>query len=117
MNAATVVTNLIEDGENPKDFVDQSEIYVPTGRPTHRYHFNIGEGTYRCGIAFDIDAGSRREAVAYANQLLQKFFWTAPGRSGSFDLSEGSPNNIRVYVDDEIAATEMDIVDEYELES
>jgi hypothetical protein len=117
MDAADIVSALVEDHENPKDFVDQNEVFVPSNRPTHRYNFNIGEGDYRCGIAFDIDAGSRREAVALANQLLRKFFWTAPSRMGAFDLDSGSENNMRVYVDDDIEATEQDIVDEYPLEN
>jgi hypothetical protein len=117
MDAADIVSALVEDNENPKEFVDQNDVFVPSSRPTHRYSFNIGEGDYRCGIAFDIDAGSRREAVALANQLLRKFFWTAPSRMGAFDLDSGSENNMRVYVDDDIEATEQDIVDEYPLEN
>lgn len=117
MDAADIVRQLVEDDENPKDFVNQNDIFVPSTRPTHRYHFNIGEGDYRCGIAFDIDAGSRQEAVHFANALIQKFFWGAEARQGSFDLDAGSANNLRVYVDDDIEATEQDIVDEYTLEN
>lgn len=116
MSAEELVHELVEDHENPKDFIDKNEIFVKTNKPTHRYLFNIGEGDYRCGIAFEIDAGSRREATHYANELLRKFFWGKEARGGSFDLSPGSENNLRVYVDDDIEATEHDIVDEYPLE-
>jgi hypothetical protein len=114
MNASKIVQNLIEDGENPNDFLSRNaDVHVPTNTPSHRYLFNIGEGDFRCGIAFDIDAGSRSEAVAKANQLVRNFFYQAPGRSGSFDLDAGSETNFRVYVDDDIVVTEQDIVDEY----
>lgn len=117
MNADEIVENLIENDETPKDFIGQREMFVPSNKPTHRYHFNIGESTYRCGIAFDIDAGSRAEAVHFANALIRKFFWGEGARQGSFDLDAGSPNNLRVYVDDDIEATDQDIVDEYPLEN
>jgi len=81
-----------------------------------RYHFNIGEGNYRCGIAFDICAGSSAEAVALANQFLHACFY-AENRGGSIDLrAEGKElagaSNLRVYVDDDMLATDRDIVTE-----
>jgi hypothetical protein len=114
VNATKIVQDLLEAGENPRDFLTRNaDVHVPTENPTHRFHFNIGEGSYRCGIAFEIDAGSRREAVVYANQLLRKFFYERPGNSGSLDINGGPLNNFRVYVDDDLVVTEQDIVDEY----
>lgn len=120
MHATAVVETLIEAAESPKDFLDRhDDLYVPGDQPTSRYHFNIGEGTYRCGIAFDILASSRREAVALANEFLQTFFYRAPGHSGALelagDLPETESKNFRVYVDDEIMAAEADIAGEHEV--
>ncbi len=114
MNAKRIVTKLIEADENPNDFLDRhQDIHVQSETPAFVYHFNIGEGSYRCGISFDINAGSRREAVILANRYIRHFF-----RGGYIDLPAedkeylGSPKGLNVYIDDDFMVTDQDIISE-----
>jgi hypothetical protein len=120
MSAKFVVESLIEESESPSSLPDHWA-KTPGQEPTCRYHFNIGEGDYRSGIAFDILACSRNEAVVLANQFLQSFFYRDPGRGGSLDLLPAGgeiagAESLRVYVDDDLIVTLDDIVTEDLLE-
>jgi hypothetical protein len=116
MNAKTIVLRLIEANEPSSQFLDSKNSRTAQSSRKCRYHFNIGEGNYRCGLAFDIRASSRREAVVLANQFLQAYFYGGDHR-GFLDLpTDGNKiaaaENLRVYVDDEILVTQRDIVTE-----
>lgn len=113
MNASAIVKSLIETGDDPRDFLDRNnDLYAAAGEgPSHEYHFNIGEGSFRCGMSFDITAESRHEAVVLANRFLRNYF-----RLGSVDLptpeSLGNVREFNVYIDDDFEVTEQDIVTE-----
>lgn len=113
MNAKSIVVRLIEAEENPNDFLDRhQDVHVPSDEPAFVYHFNLGEGNYRCGISFNINAGSRREAVILANRYIHHLF-----RLGYVELPDaqehlGSMGGISVYVDDDFEVTDADIVSE-----
>lgn len=118
MDAKDIVRRLIENDEDPKDFIGRNPDIYPKGEATHRYGFNLGEGNYSVGIAFGINASSKQEAVHRANGFIRQFFF---GKSlGSHDLPitelevEGvghvAVEDFRVYIDDDFEVTEEMIV-------
>lgn len=120
MDAKRIVRRMLEDGEAPDEFLGRNPDIYPKGEATHRFGFNLGEGNYSVGIAFKVNASSRQEAVHKANTFIQGYFFNQH-RMGSIDLPDYPQDGVtvedfRVYVDDDIAVTEEDIVSVDEIE-
>lgn len=123
--ANEIVRRLIENDEDPKDFIGRNPDIYPKGDATHRYGFNLGEGNYSVGVAFGINASSVQEAVHKANGFVRQFFFTS-GRMGSYSLPASAVelegvgrvniDEFRVYIDDDFEVTEDMIVTVDELE-
>ena len=122
MNAKLIVRSMLEADEQPEDFIQRQGGETDGERvmlePKFGYDFNIGEGNYRCGIAFTVKANSEEEALYVANRYLSTI------RGSHEDIgTAGNPAAIvnridrqRAYVDDDCVATAEDIVDRYPLE-
>ena len=74
MNAKLIVRSMLEADEQPEDFIQRQGGETDGERvmlePKFGYDFNIGEGNYRCGIAFTVKANSEEEALYVANRYL-----------------------------------------------
>ena len=74
MNAKLIVRSMLEADEQPEDFIQRQGGETDGERvmlePKFGYDFNIGEGNYRCGIAFTVKANSEEEA------LYVRHFWS-----------------------------------------
>lgn len=119
MNAKLIVRSMLEADEQPEDFIQrqggESDGERVMLEPTHAFDFNIGEGNYRCGIAFTVKATSREEAIYIANRYLDsvRSSYEEMPISGCKSAIVNRIQKLRVYVDDDCVATGEDIVDTY----
>lgn len=118
MDAKNIVRRLIENDEDPKDFIDRNDdIYPVSERPTHEYRINIGDGGYRAGFIFTVSATTRREAIHLANKFVQAMLQHSDGGidlevPGNLEGAGARVSKLRVYLDDDCVVTDEDIVDE-----
>lgn len=122
MNAKLIVRSMLEADEQPEDFIQRQGGETDGERvmlePKFGYDFNIGEGNYRCGIAFTVKANSEEEALYVANRYLDsvRSSYEEMPISGCPAAIVNRIEKLRVYVDDDCVATAEDIVDRYPLE-